>query len=110
MMSFCPEPLVSYSQGMAINDFGEIVWSQANETTGGYTQIFSDRRGQITNEPTDHYYPALNNLGDVVWMQPTQIPQSPWAVYGLIDGTIVHVAGEHGRWVQFPAINRNNFV
>jgi tartrate dehydratase beta subunit/fumarate hydratase class I family protein len=50
----------------SINDSQEIVWSRLNN---GYWQLYSNRRGFLTSDFANHQGPALNNAGDVVWMQ-----------------------------------------
>ncbi|OGW35094.1 MAG: hypothetical protein A2X58_09790, partial [Nitrospirae bacterium GWC2_56_14] len=50
----------------SINDKQEVVWSQTN---GGNSQIYSNQRGWLTSDPNDHWDPAINNAGDVVWAQ-----------------------------------------
>jgi len=45
------------------SNFKEMVWIQ---NVGGYSQIFSSRRGQVTRSPADHLDPAVNSQGEIV--------------------------------------------
>jgi hypothetical protein len=53
--------------GISFNSLGEAVWSQWDPATEK-NQIFSSLRGQITFDATDHSSPAINNMGDLVWV------------------------------------------
>ncbi|HAK61279.1 MAG TPA: hypothetical protein DCO77_13020 [Nitrospiraceae bacterium] len=88
-----------YSSG---NDMGEVVWNQYDPVTG-YYQIFSSIRGQLTFEAVEHYMPAVNNRGDLVWRQADYSPGgSINDIYGIISGERVQLAtGASGS----PAIN-----
>ena len=44
----------------------EMVWTQM---VGGYSQVFSSLRGQITRGPVHHLSPAVNAAGEIVWVQ-----------------------------------------
>jgi hypothetical protein len=60
----------------SINDKQEVVWSQTDGP--GHWQIYSNQRGWLTIDATDHMDPAINNAGDVVWAQNGDI-------YGLMS-------------------------
>jgi len=47
----------------------ETVWAQM---VGGYSQVFSSLRGQITWGPVHHLNPAVNAAGEIVWVQRVQ--------------------------------------
>jgi len=65
----CPKQLASGDlNGASINSLGEAVWAQVDPTTGVH-QVFSSTRGQLTNDPVDHQSPAVNALGDLVWIE-----------------------------------------
>jgi len=83
----CPDLLASgqlWGGGGSINSLGEVVWSQYDPSSSRY-QIFSSARGQLTNDQTDHYSPAINNLGDLVWLE-------NGTIRGIIAGQPVTVA------------------
>src|SRR6185369_11358688 len=63
----CPDLIATgeFWSGASINSLGEVVWSQY---VSGYSQLFSSTRGQLTNDEAYHDYPAINNLGDLVWV------------------------------------------
>ncbi|ORJ53140.1 beta-propeller fold lactonase family protein, partial [Geothermobacter hydrogeniphilus] len=98
------EPGHEIPSGGDINDRGERVWSEF-DPAGGYFQVFSSLRGQLTFDAADHNRPSINNSGDVVWERydPTY---NQSLVEGLINGELTFVAqdGEH------PAINDHNEV
>ncbi|ALC17042.1 hypothetical protein DSOUD_2278 [Desulfuromonas soudanensis] len=55
------------SKRTAINDLGEMLWSERD--INGWLQIHSNKRGQLTSDPSHHEFPALNNYGVLVWQQ-----------------------------------------
>ena len=114
--SVCSEPVTFGSgqiRGSSINDLGEIVWSQLDGT--GLYQVYSSIRGRLTSNPYDHFFPSLNNRGDVVFelMDP-----SGQMIVGLISGqTVTFGQGSSASindsreviWVrQNPSSNRND--
>ena len=82
----CADPVSPGSPpqtGSAVNDLGEMVWSQLDPATNN-TQIYSSMRGQLTSELNPHNTPSLNNRGDVVW------EQGNW-ITGIIQGAPVSI-------------------
>jgi hypothetical protein len=49
-----------------INASGEAVYIQK---TGSYDQVWSTVLGQVTSDSTDHSYPCINDLGEILWSQ-----------------------------------------
>lgn len=102
----CPEQvspaMTTWSVFSSGNDIGEVVWHEYDPVTG-YQQIISSIRGQLTFDPVDHYYPAVNNRGDIVW---GQNESNPGGLVGEVHGLI---AGEHIPFTSSamgsPAIN-----
>nr|WP_284694664.1 6-bladed beta-propeller [Geomonas sp. Red32] len=92
----CPEVVVSgqLSGGVSINSLGEIVWGQNDQNL--FSQLFSSTRGQLTSEQNQHYTPAINNVGDMVWTEFD--PTLPGVVLrGVIGGQPVTIArGSYG--------------
>jgi hypothetical protein len=86
-LGFCADLVAAASgdlgSGAAINSLGEMVWSQLDQATGRY-QIVSSQRGALTSDPVDHSFPAINNLGDVVWLE--QGGFSDYTIAGFVDG------------------------
>jgi len=54
-----------------INNLGEIVYQGVDST--GQSQIFSTLRGQITFEPDGASFPAINDVGEIVYLARGQI-------------------------------------
>ncbi|NJD92276.1 MAG: choice-of-anchor D domain-containing protein, partial [Geobacter sp.] len=68
----CPEMVTSGNLygGISMNSLGEIVWGLNLYDQGNWsTQIYSSLRGQLTSPPTTYSDPAINSLGDVVWVE-----------------------------------------
>lgn len=61
------EGVIPIDSGFDVNSSGEVVYIKQDTT--GFNQVFSTVRGQLTSEPTDHYSPCINDLGEIVWAQ-----------------------------------------
>jgi len=72
-----------------INDRGEVVWNETRDD--GNSQIFSNLRGQLTRGQISSYQPSINNLGDLVFVRPSQ-EAGPMQVYLLAAGSTEPVA------------------
>jgi PKD repeat protein len=102
-LAVCPDAISPTSDTpgkAAINDLGEVVWSQKVDTpeVGSYYQLFSSSRGQLTSDATDNKNPVINNFGTVVWQKVDGIRNSIW----VNDvGTVREVFPDG----QTPAIN-----
>lgn len=85
----------------SINDSREIVWTQDDGGQGnGY--IFSNMRGQLTFDPGWHYYPSINNVGDVLWEQFDEVGRLQ--IFGIIGGVFAQVtSGPENH--RTPSIN-----
>ncbi len=94
--------------GTGMNDLGEVVWAESNmDVMAGYHQIMSSSRGQLTNEPTDHMNPSVNNRGDVVW-EKRSYDGYQWVaqIWGLISGQLQQLSFPVGNNSAYgPSIN-----
>ena len=100
----CPVPISPEVDGYVSgsgNDMGEVVWSARDQMTGMH-QIYSNIRGQLTSDPTDHYAPSVNNRGDVVWSQ-YDSANMKWQIYGLIGGELTQLSFDNNDHYD-PAI------
>ncbi|EEF57798.1 hypothetical protein Cflav_PD0898 [Pedosphaera parvula Ellin514] len=50
-----------------VNALGEVVYGVRD--TNDYYQVYSTVRGQITFGARDHYYPCINDKGEIVWQE-----------------------------------------
>jgi hypothetical protein len=99
----CPD-LVATGQlgwGLSLNSLGEVVWTQGDQTTG-LMQIFSSTRGQLTTDSINHNSPAVNDLGDMVWVEYSQT--GDYLLRGIIAGQQVTVATSQG-WIGRVDLN-----
>jgi hypothetical protein len=83
----------------SMNDLGEVVWSQYEQGTG-HTQIFSNIRGKLTSDMSEHRNPSINNLGTVVWGQDDNDSST---IRGLVSGMNVQITS--GGSERHPSIN-----
>src|SRR6185369_5012632 len=92
----------SWFGGYDSNDRGEVVWAQRDPS--GQSQIYSNLRGQLTNDASNYYNPKINNLGDVVFISNGATPS--YQVYKLAAGTALPVPVTSGSFDhRAPAIN-----
>jgi hypothetical protein len=83
-------------QGVTINDSGEIVWAPQESGTVSLG-LYSTVRGFIVEEVAEHWAPAMNNLGEVVWYQ--KDGNGTWQIYHSEFGQIT--TGEQDkRWPE----------
>jgi len=102
-LAVCPDAISPTSDTpgkAAINDLGEVVWSQKVDIAGvgSYYQLFSSSRGQLTSDAKDNLNPSINNFGTVVWEKVNGIQSTIWV---NDSGTVREVFLDG----QTPAIN-----
>gem|GEM_PF-4041073 len=83
-------------QGVAINDSGEIVWApQASGTVS--LGLYSTEGHFVIEEVAEHWAPAMNNLGEVVWYQ--RDDGGTWQIYHSDLGQITD-GPQDKRWPE----------
>ncbi len=91
----------------SINDFGEVVWSQFDPTTG-HNQIYSITRGYLTTDQNEHFNPSINSRGDLVWEQPDPT-NGLNQIYGIINGIPSQITN-NPAWHSQPSISNSGEV
>ena len=90
----------------AINDLGEMVWSQIRSGHGIQPDLFECAWPADVRSLRLMICPSVNNRGDVVWEQ--KYPWEPFGpIYGIISGQTVQVAAADGAG---PSINDNQEI